>query len=74
MGASSKLVQNDGDSSMAYQQGKGEQICLQREAARDAVSKAKAELTRGGPVSAVNKAERALLDAIDAEYEFRSGR
>jgi hypothetical protein len=60
---------------MAYQQSKGEAICLQREAARDAVSKAKAEYQKGGgSVAAVNKAERALLDAVDAEYTFRSGR
>jgi hypothetical protein len=59
---------------MAYQQGKGEQICLQREAARDAVSKAKDEYRNGGSLDKVNSAERKLLDAIDAEYEFRSGR
>jgi hypothetical protein len=59
---------------MAYEQGKGEAISLAREAARDAVSKAKAEYSRTGNFAAVNKAERALLDVIDREYEFRSGR
>jgi hypothetical protein len=60
---------------MAYQsQTKGEAICAARENARDAVSKAKAEYSRGGSLDKVNAAERKLLDAIDAEYEFRSGR
>jgi hypothetical protein len=60
---------------MAYQsQGKGAEICAAREAARDAVSKAKDEYSRTGKLDAVHKAERKLLDAIDAEFEFRSGR
>lgn len=69
------LVQNDGEQRMAYQsQTKGEEICAARESARDRVSKAKDEYRKGGSLDAVNKAERALLDVIDREYEFRSGR
>jgi hypothetical protein len=60
---------------MAYQtQTKGEELCAARENARDAVSKAKLEYSRGGSLDAVNRAERALLAVIDREYEFRSGR
>jgi hypothetical protein len=60
---------------MAYQsETKGEELCAAREAARDAVSKAKEAYSRGGSLDKVNAAERKLLDAIDAEYEFRSGR